>query len=333
MPENQGQPRGFSAPGPPLGVFLPACESNSETEREVRAGLRRSRPKRRIGRGSSVRPLGEPRLKHQNVPQRVVRIPIPRQVFVPRLPDGSWLKVTFLSKASLLQKLFGPPPQRATQPIVDWDTESLLRSLDQRFGDVLVKDLAQNPLTAAVPDFHGQRELPCKLHDSVVQERHARLEGNRHAGAVDFHQDLVGQEAQHVEQHHSVDEVGRLDQESPSPSTPSSARRSPAPARPGPAMRKQIAIGDIRRLFAENLSELVELLAVHPTPDPLREERTKDRQSSIPRPLRKSPSAPHCWPCGASRAWAAPRPYTLSCTGSDRSRRTTRLRRRRRGRP
>ena len=91
------------------------------------------------------------------------------------------------------EKVLGPGPQWATQPVRQGHPEAHLRAVDQRRRDVAVQDLSQHPLGRPVAHLRGRREPPRRLEDTAVEERCPRLEGDGHRRPVHLGQHVVGQ--------------------------------------------------------------------------------------------------------------------------------------------
>ena len=82
--------------------------------------------------------------------------------------------------------------------------EAGLRPIHQRRRDVAIDDPAEQPLAAAVAEPHRQRQPPHEVDQPVIEQRRARLEARRHAGAIDLHQDVVVQVAGEVLEDHPL---------------------------------------------------------------------------------------------------------------------------------
>jgi len=77
------------------------------------------------------------------------------------------------------------------------------RAVATEFRDVrvragIVEQLAQDRLSAAIADLHGQRDARGHLRNAMVEEGHARLEAHGHRRAVDLAQHVVRQIAEVV---------------------------------------------------------------------------------------------------------------------------------------
>src|SRR5690606_22311735 len=100
--------------------------------------------------------------------------------------------------------------QRASEPRPERNAKPGLRPLDERAGYVAVEHLPQHPLTLTLPELETEGQAPGELDDTVVEQRHASLQAHRHAGPVHLRQDVVGEVALQVEQHHLRGEVPQL---------------------------------------------------------------------------------------------------------------------------
>src|SRR6185369_4879328 len=123
---------------------------------------------------------GEPSLKNQYVPEVMLPVPVARQMFFPFLPDGRRREETFVAETFGIEQLFGPVPQRPTQPGVDGNAETHFGPLDQFSRDVSVEYLAKQPLALAAFDLHRKRKAPGELHHAMVEQRYARFQADRH---------------------------------------------------------------------------------------------------------------------------------------------------------
>jgi len=110
-------------------------------------------------------------------------------------------------QAALIEQIFRPLPQRPAQPVVERHAEAHLAPLHQLARHMAIEDLAQRPLAAALANLDGERQAPGEFHHPVVQQGHARLEADGHAGAIHLHQDVVGEVHDGVAIHHAMGDL------------------------------------------------------------------------------------------------------------------------------
>src|SRR5262245_28026616 len=85
----------------------------------------------------------QPCLEHQYVPELVLPVAPTAQMLVPFLPDKRCDEITFIAQAALVYQIFAPPAKRASQPAVDRNAKSHLRSIDEFPRHVPVENLSQ----------------------------------------------------------------------------------------------------------------------------------------------------------------------------------------------
>ena len=71
-----------------------------------------------------------------------------------------------------------------------------------------VEHLAEQPFALAAPHLEARRQPPGQLDDAVIEDRHAHLERDRHAGAIDLGENVVGKISQRVEILHALEPIG-----------------------------------------------------------------------------------------------------------------------------
>ena len=123
-----------------------------------------------------------------------------------------------------------------------------LRPLDQFARDVAVEHLPQQPFARAAADLGRARQPPGEFDHAMVEQRHARFQRHRHAGAVDLGQDVVGQIGHQVEELHALEQrrevarrCARSHRRLVASATPGSDRR-PAPIGDQPAVERVVAV-------------------------------------------------------------------------------------------
>ena len=95
--------------------------------------------------------MGEPGLKHQHIPKKILPISFSLLMFPPFFQDGFRIKEPLISQAAFFQQGLAPVPQGATKPGINWNTEPHLRPVYEFVGNVAAKHPAQQPLPLAVP--------------------------------------------------------------------------------------------------------------------------------------------------------------------------------------
>jgi len=125
-------------------------------------------------------------------------------VFAPGAPDGLGGQQAVLPQPVLVEQVFGPVAQRAAQPAVDRYPEAHLGAIEQGARHMLGQHLAQQPLALAATNLVLQRQRPGELDDLARQHRYPGLQTDRHRGAIDLHENVVGQVAQAIVEHHEV---------------------------------------------------------------------------------------------------------------------------------
>lgn len=94
------------------------------------------------------------------------------------------------------------------QPPIEGDGEAGFGSLDEVLGDILIENLAQQPLALSVADFEVEGNAPGKFDEARVEEGNAGFETDPHTGAIEFHENVVGEVGDGVQVHHGFGEVG-----------------------------------------------------------------------------------------------------------------------------
>ena len=74
---------------------------------------------------------------------------------------------------------------------------------------MLIQEISQQQLSAAALYLHRKRQAPCEFDEAMIEQRLAGFETDRHAGAVDFDEDVVGQIRNLIEIHHPLDRIGQ----------------------------------------------------------------------------------------------------------------------------
>src|SRR5260221_12946720 len=100
-----------------------------------------------------------------------------------------------------IEQVFRPAPQRALDPFADGLSEPGLGPVGELAWDHAVKQLADDMLAAALLDLEIERDARGELRDAMVEEWDADFERDRHRGAVDLGEDVVGQVADRVAIH------------------------------------------------------------------------------------------------------------------------------------
>jgi len=91
-----------------------------------------------------------------------------------------------------IEQVLCPTAQRTLDPLADGDRESRFRPVDKLPRDHPVKELTDDVLAAAVANLEVDRNSRRELRHAMIEEWDARLERNRHRGAVDLRQDVIG---------------------------------------------------------------------------------------------------------------------------------------------
>src|SRR5439155_12258991 len=144
--------------------------------------------------------------KHQNVPQQVVPVTRTTLVFRPLLRDGFWIEKTLAFQTGWVEKRGRPVLERASQPVIDRDTEAHLGALDHTLGCVSSQQLTQGPLPSPGANAKPRWNAPGKLDDAMIKKWSARLEAHAHAGTIYLHQDVIGEVHDEVQVHHPCEQ-------------------------------------------------------------------------------------------------------------------------------
>ncbi len=99
--------------------------------------------------------------------------------------------------------------QRSPEPRPQGHAESPLWPVDERRAQLLAQDLPERQLAQPAVKTRGQGHPPHQLKQLMVQQRRPRLQRNRHAGAVDFHHQVLGNVVAAVHRAHLVDRIAR----------------------------------------------------------------------------------------------------------------------------
>src|SRR3990172_1220882 len=148
--------------------------------------------------------LSHPGLEHQDVQQLMLPVVSSRQVLLPGPPDRNRVEIASLGEGARSEQLFSPVSQWTSKPRFNRDAKAHLRSFNQLTRYVLVEYLSEEPLAPSVAHFHAKWQLPRKLDDSMIEKWHARLQRDRHRGAIDFAEDVVREIRHRIEHHHAL---------------------------------------------------------------------------------------------------------------------------------
>src|SRR5262245_6064374 len=112
-------------------------------------------------------------------------------------------------EALLRQELPSPRSEWASEPACDRNGEAGLWSFDQLLRHVPIEHLPQQPFALAATHLESVRKAPRKFHHAMIEDRHAHLECDRHARAIDLSEDVVREIGQSVEILHAVERIGQ----------------------------------------------------------------------------------------------------------------------------
>src|SRR5579883_466966 len=135
----------------------------------------------------------EPGLKHHDAPQPGRPVTLLGNMFPPESSHGGVVQIAFVREAPLIDKRFGPIPQRAAKPLPYRDGKTGLRTFENICRKIAIEDLPQCPFAAPVPDLHGERQTPRDFGDAMVEHGDARFQTDRHSGAIDLRENVVGE--------------------------------------------------------------------------------------------------------------------------------------------
>src|SRR6266436_548362 len=113
--------------------------------------------------------LAPPRLKHQNPPEMVLPGAFPGEMFGPFLANGRPLKESLFSNPPFTKQGVRPLPQRAAQPVIEWNAEAGLHARNQRTRHVLREQLAENPFSLMTAEFRGHGKPPRELDNARIE--------------------------------------------------------------------------------------------------------------------------------------------------------------------
>src|SRR4051794_18336877 len=82
---------------------------------------------------------------------------------------------------------------KLSQPPRDRRAETLLRPVEDVFGQTVAERVLQYPLAHALAQFDVDRQAPCELNHLVVEKRSADFERFEHRAAIRLHEDVVRQ--------------------------------------------------------------------------------------------------------------------------------------------
>src|SRR5580704_3468118 len=117
---------------------------------------------------------------------------LPTALHTPRIEEARALELR------PVEQVLRPVAQGTGEPRPDRNVEPLLRSFEQRFGEVAAQDLPQQPFALPVANLHGCRQPPRELDDAMVEEWASAFETRGHGRAVELHQDVAWKIADHV---------------------------------------------------------------------------------------------------------------------------------------
>src|SRR6516165_11327840 len=112
------------------------------------------------------------------------------EVFAPSGNDRRRIEQPASGEALLGQELPGPRPERTPEPARDGNGEAGLGPLDQLFRHMAVKHLPQQPFAFTAPQLEALRQAPRELDYTMIENRHAHFERNRHARTIDLGEDV-----------------------------------------------------------------------------------------------------------------------------------------------
>jgi len=102
-----------------------------------------------------------------------------------------------------------PSPERSGQPLGQRNRESHFLAIDKNARDVFVENLSEDPFAPALTHLEFAGKAPGKFYHSVIQDRDARLQTDRHARPIHLRQEVIGKVRRLISQHHPLHESER----------------------------------------------------------------------------------------------------------------------------
>src|SRR5690242_7120647 len=110
-------------------------------------------------------------------------------MFPPSLRYLRGIKESLRAELAVVEQVPCPLFQGPAEPRANRDGETRFRTVDEFGGHILLQHLSKNPLPLPVPNFHCRRKAPAEGRHGWVEEWHAGLETDAHAGPIDLHED------------------------------------------------------------------------------------------------------------------------------------------------
>src|SRR5438477_4474152 len=101
-----------------------------------------------------------PRLEHEDIPDVIAPASFSGQKLLPLFTNWSRMEKPFLTQPRFSEQIFRPIPQRTTQPGCHRDAKAHFRSVYQFARHILIKYVAQDPLSRAGTYPHVERQSP-----------------------------------------------------------------------------------------------------------------------------------------------------------------------------
>jgi hypothetical protein len=158
-------------------------------------GTRRCLPRSRGRRdhGTSRDLIGEPALKQQQSPD----------LGAPREPSNTGREIrsepNTIRQAAGLRHLLLHPLRFGRDPRCHRRAESLLRPVKYDLGKMVSHRALQHPFLLAVAQVPGCRQAEDLFDELMVEKRRPHLDRRRHAGPIDFREDVVGKKRLEIE--------------------------------------------------------------------------------------------------------------------------------------
>ena len=89
-----------------------------------------------------------------------------REMFLPLHSDRICVQQTLLPDGTWIQQVLSPFPQGSSEPRAQWQMESHLGSLIQRFGNVSVEDPAKDVLPCLAAHLEVRRQSEGEFDDA-----------------------------------------------------------------------------------------------------------------------------------------------------------------------